>query len=61
MKATAVIHLPGFTTGLYFLSTDPVGGFSSVLRESADLYSEVYPEDSELKHITDSAISEWPE
>lgn len=31
------------------------------LRESADLYSEVYSGDSELKGMTDSAISEWPE
>jgi len=31
------------------------------LRESADLYAEVYLEDSELKGLTDSAVQGWPE
>jgi hypothetical protein len=31
------------------------------LRESADLYAEVYRDDSELKTLTDSAAQGWPE
>jgi hypothetical protein len=31
------------------------------LRESADLYAEVYREDSELRILTDSAAQGWPE
>ena len=31
------------------------------LRESADLYTETYMEDSELKALTDSAAQGWPE
>jgi hypothetical protein len=31
------------------------------LRESADLYTEIYMEDSELKALTDSAVQGWPE
>lgn len=31
------------------------------LKESADLYAQVYSEDPELKELTDSAISGWPE
>ena len=31
------------------------------LRESADLYAEVYRDDSELKILTDSAAQGWPE
>lgn len=31
------------------------------LRMSADLYAEVYEEDEELRKLTESAISEWPE
>lgn len=31
------------------------------LKESADLYVEIYKEDSELQYLTDSAISGWPE
>ncbi|MCH8127011.1 hypothetical protein IIC38_13785 [candidate division KSB1 bacterium] len=31
------------------------------LKESADLYAEIYKEDSELQELTDSAISDWPE
>ena len=31
------------------------------LKISADLYAEVYNEDKELKKLTESAISEWPE
>ena len=31
------------------------------LKQSADLYNEIYNQDSELKDLTDSAISEWPE
>ena len=31
------------------------------LKQSADLYSEVYAEDAELFELTESAISEWPE
>ncbi len=31
------------------------------LKESADLYAEVYSSDADLKKLTDSAISGWPE
>ena len=31
------------------------------LKESADLYAEIYKEDSDLQELTDSAISDWPE
>lgn len=31
------------------------------LRESADLYAEVYDEDPELKKLTASAMQGWPE
>jgi Arc/MetJ-type ribon-helix-helix transcriptional regulator len=31
------------------------------LRESADLYAEIYKNDSELKELTESAVSGWPE
>jgi len=31
------------------------------LKRSADLYNEVYNENSELQDLTNSAISEWPE
>ena len=31
------------------------------LRQSADLYAEVYEEDDELQEITDTAVSGWPE
>ncbi len=31
------------------------------LRKSADLYSEVYTEDHDLKEITDVAVNGWPE
>lgn len=31
------------------------------LRTSAELYSEIYDEDKELRSLTDSAIAEWPE
>lgn len=31
------------------------------LKESADLYAELYKEDSEVKEVTESAIAEWPE
>ena len=31
------------------------------LRESADLYAEIYSDDSELKILTDSAGQGWPE
>jgi hypothetical protein len=34
---------------------------SQKLRESADLYAEIYMEDSELKALTDSATQGWPE
>ena len=34
---------------------------SQKLRESADLYAEVYRDDSELKILTDSAAQGWPE
>ena len=30
------------------------------LRQSADLYAEVYETDEELQEITDSAMPEWP-
>ena len=32
-----------------------------ILKESADLYSEVYAEDSELREWTEAAIQDWPE
>lgn len=31
------------------------------LRESAELYAEIFEEDPDLRELTDSAISEWPE
>ncbi len=31
------------------------------LRKSADLYSEIYSEDDDLKELTDIAITGWPE
>lgn len=31
------------------------------LRESAELYAEAYKEDGEMRELTESAISEWPE
>ena len=31
------------------------------LKQSADLYSEIYFEDDELKEITETAITGWPE
>jgi len=31
------------------------------LKKSADLYAELYSNDEELKKLTDSAISDWPE
>jgi hypothetical protein len=31
------------------------------LRQSADLYAELYGEDSELKSLTDAAVQGWPE
>ena len=31
------------------------------LRESAELYSEIYSEDEDLKELTQSAITGWPE
>jgi len=31
------------------------------LRESANLYSEIYAEDDDLKELTESAIKGWPE
>ena len=31
------------------------------LKESADLYSEMYSEDAELKELTEAAITGWPE
>jgi hypothetical protein len=34
---------------------------AQILRESADLYAEIYAEDSELKVLTDSAVQGWPE
>jgi hypothetical protein len=34
---------------------------SQELRESAELYAEVYNEDSELKKLTASAMQGWPE
>ncbi|MBE9547577.1 MAG: hypothetical protein IMF10_08835 [Proteobacteria bacterium] len=30
------------------------------LRGSADLYSEIYSEDNDLKELTETAISGWP-
>lgn len=31
------------------------------LMKSADLYAEIYDKDKELRKLTDSAITEWPE
>ena len=31
------------------------------LRESADLYSEIYSEDKDLKELTETAAAGWPE
>lgn len=31
------------------------------LRESAELYSKIYSEDDDLKELTQSAITGWPE
>ena len=31
------------------------------LRESADLYAEVYNEDDQLQELTEQAIEDWPE
>ena len=31
------------------------------LRESADLYSEIYSEDEDLKELTETAVDGWPE
>ena len=31
------------------------------LERSADLYSEIYSEDDDLKELTETAISGWPE
>ncbi len=31
------------------------------LRESADLYAEIYDDDAELQELTEIAISGWPE
>jgi hypothetical protein len=31
------------------------------LRKSADLYSEIYSEDDDLKELTETAITGWPE
>ncbi len=31
------------------------------LRESADLYAEIYDDDAELQELTETATSGWPE
>ena len=31
------------------------------LKESADLYAEIYSEDGDLKELTDTAVAGWPE
>ncbi|HAR34073.1 MAG TPA: hypothetical protein DCR95_08285 [Desulfobacter sp.] len=31
------------------------------LKKSADLYSEIYSEDDDLKELTDTAVNGWPE
>lgn len=31
------------------------------LKHSADLYAEVYSEDSDLSELTEAALAEWPE
>ena len=31
------------------------------LKKSADLYSEIYSEDDDLKDLTETALSGWPE
>lgn len=31
------------------------------LRQSADLYAEIYSEDTDLKEWTESSVSAWPE
>ena len=30
------------------------------LKQSADLYAEIYDEDHELKELTDAAVTRWP-
>ena len=30
------------------------------LKQSADLYAEIYEEDPELKELTDAAVTVWP-
>lgn len=32
-----------------------------LLRESADLYAVLYAEDADLRELTETAVSEWPE
>lgn len=32
-----------------------------ILEQSADLYAELYTEDSDLRELTDSALVGWPE
>jgi len=31
------------------------------LRKSAEVYSEIYSEDNDLKELTETAINGWPE
>ncbi|MBF0395650.1 MAG: hypothetical protein HQK78_02670 [Desulfobacterales bacterium] len=31
------------------------------IRQSAELYAEIYEEDSDLHELTESAVAEWPE
>jgi hypothetical protein len=32
-----------------------------MLQESADIYATLYDEDADLKELTETAVSEWPE
>ena len=34
--------------------------FQQRVRESADLYAEVYPKDDETQEWTDASLAEWP-
>ncbi len=31
------------------------------IKRSAELYAEIYDQDSDLSELTDAALSEWPE
>jgi preprotein translocase subunit YajC len=45
-------------TTFYFLQQSPE---QQRLRESADLYAQLYAEDPEMRELTDAALIGWPE